>query len=210
DGHSLERESGSERVKGPTILARFRALSRAIILQHVSSVPSRSYRSAQVDRLHQTTRAPVDFRHNARQLRKLSCQVFAPISQHLPAFFPPKSPDPSSPRPIFAKQRILHINGRNDFQQIQIVRLFDPTEIDQIGYAFLVFLLLAGRAEAGRRRVLVIESKPQRARHPKTAVVCRAAAKTDDDFVRSSTSCVQNHFTNTERGRANWISFAFR
>src|SRR5947208_6029602 len=75
------------------------ALFRAIILQHVSSVPSRSYRSARVDRLHQTTRAPVGFRHNARQLRKLSCQVFAPISQHLPAFFLPKSADPSSPRP---------------------------------------------------------------------------------------------------------------
>ena len=50
------------------------------------------------------------------------------------------------------------------------------------------------------------EFKSQRASHAETAVVSRAATQTNNDFVRAASGCIQNHFTYTERSRANWIA----
>src|SRR5882724_7144313 len=97
-GCLLERENGSERVKRPTVLAPGLALSRAIVPQRASSVPSRSCQAERVDKPDQTTRAPVGFRRNVRQSQKLFFEVCAPFSQRQLAFFPPASADPNSPR----------------------------------------------------------------------------------------------------------------
>src|SRR5215472_10773634 len=58
--------------------------------------------------------------------------------------------------------------------------------------------------------VLELEPKSQRARHTETAIVCRAATQTHNDFVRTAFGRIQNHLAHTERSRTNGITFTFR
>src|SRR5207248_11543360 len=53
------------------------------------------------------------------------------------------------------------------------------------------------------------KSQSQSPRHAETAIVCRAATQTDNDFFRIALARIQNHFAHAERSRTNWIAFTF-
>src|SRR5205814_7672102 len=53
------------------------------------------------------------------------------------------------------------------------------------------------------------KSKSQSPRHAETAIVCRAATQTNNDFFRIALARIQNHFAHAERSRTNWIAFTF-
>src|SRR5439155_6028975 len=95
----------------------------------------------------------------------------------------------------------------NNLRQDQVFRLCDRGELKQIRHASL--LMLACRAGALRRRVLMREkSKTQSARHSESAIVCCAATKANNDFVRATIRGVQNHFASAECICPKRITFA--